>query len=94
MTKIATVASQDLGSVLASDRVLPHFHLGRLFAPLALARVMAAIREYFRRQQVMFELSRLSDRELHEFGLGRDQIKDIFTPEFAARCATERRWRD
>ncbi|MDA8049538.1 MAG: DUF1127 domain-containing protein [Rhodospirillales bacterium] len=54
------------------------------------AAVAAAIREHFRRQRVIAELSHLTDRELADIGLTRADIAQIFNPEFAARRNAER----
>ncbi|HWA80766.1 MAG TPA: DUF1127 domain-containing protein [Acetobacteraceae bacterium] len=59
--------------------------VGRLFAAIG-----AGIREHLRRQRVMSELSRLSDRELADIGITRNDIGQIFTPEFAAQRRLER----
>jgi len=62
--------------------------------PGALGRAFAAIKtglgEYLHRQRVLSELSRLSDRELADMGLTRGEIREIFTPEFAARHNVDR----
>ena len=60
--------------------------IGRFFAAIA-----ADLREYGRRQRVVSELSRLSDRELADVGLTRADIGQVFTPEFAARRRSEQR---
>jgi uncharacterized protein YjiS (DUF1127 family) len=64
----------------------PFGAVGRFFAGLA-----ADMREYGRRQRVVTELSRLSDRELADIGLSRTDIGQVFTPAFAARRKAERR---
>lgn len=60
--------------------------VGRFFA-----RIAADVREYGRRQRVVSELSRLSDRELADVGLTRADIGQVFTPEFAERRRSEQR---
>ena len=64
----------------------PFGAIGRFFAGIA-----ADLREYGRRQRVVSELSRLSDRELADVGLTRADIGQVFTPEFAARRRSEQR---
>jgi len=51
----------------------------------------ARVREHVRRQRVMAELSRLTDRELADIGLSRSEIGLIYTAEFVARRSAERR---
>jgi uncharacterized protein YjiS (DUF1127 family) len=64
----------------------PFGAIGRFFAAIA-----ADVREYGRRQRVVSELSRLSDRELADIGLTRTDIGQVFTSEFGARRKAERR---
>ncbi len=66
-------------------RPAPLGAVGRGFAAIA-----AGIRAYARRQQVMSELSRLTDRELADIGLTRTDIGQVFTSEFAAQRRAER----
>ena len=55
-----------------------------------IAAVVASVGEYLRRQRVVSELTRLSDRELADVGLTRADISQIFEPGFAARRNAER----
>jgi uncharacterized protein YjiS (DUF1127 family) len=66
---------------------------GRRFGAIGrfLAGLAADIREYGRRQRVVSELSRLSDRELADIGLTRADIGQVFTSEFATRRRAEGR---
>ncbi|HUC19815.1 MAG TPA: DUF1127 domain-containing protein [Acetobacteraceae bacterium] len=54
------------------------------------AAIGVGIREHLRRQQVMNELSQLTDRELADIGITRNDIGQIFTPEFVAQRRFER----
>ncbi len=54
------------------------------------AAIAAGIREYVHRQQVMSELSRLTDRELADIGLSRTDISQVFSAEFATQRRLER----
>jgi uncharacterized protein YjiS (DUF1127 family) len=50
----------------------------------SLSAAVAWVVELPRRHAVLNELSALSDRELADIGLSRDQLGRVFEPEFAA----------
>ena len=47
-----------------------------------IARLVARVRGFVQRQQVLAELNQLSDRELADIGLNRMQLSRVFDPAF------------
>ncbi|MGH7066800.1 MAG: DUF1127 domain-containing protein, partial [Acetobacteraceae bacterium] len=84
----------ELGGPLHSQGVLvpSGFLAGRyaLDRRMSLSASLAPFREYLRRERVRHELSLLNDRELSDICMTRDEISEIFKPEFAARRAADR----
>jgi uncharacterized protein YjiS (DUF1127 family) len=78
--RISRPAGAGYGYTPGSRRPAPFGAIARGFAALA-----AGLREHMRRQQVVAELSRLSDHELADIGLNRADIGQVFEPEFAIR---------
>jgi uncharacterized protein YjiS (DUF1127 family) len=79
-TRLSRAAGAGYARETPAYRPQPLGALGR-----GLAAIAAGIRAYVHRQQVMSELSRLTDRELADIGLSRTDIGQVFTSEFSAQ---------
>ncbi|MGH7066576.1 MAG: DUF1127 domain-containing protein [Acetobacteraceae bacterium] len=91
MVTIQSFTDPRLASVSSSGSVPPLRHLGALLAGrLAPSAILAPFREYWRRERVRHELSLLNDRELSDIRMTRQEISEIFKPEFAASRAADR----
>lgn len=78
---------KEVGTPLAESRPS-----GPQRGPGPLARLFRRIGEWRHRRQVMNELAVLSDRDLADLGLSRQDIPHLFDPDFAPRYEENRRY--
>ena len=69
------------------DQQLPY---AAVAAPKHVRSLLAGLREWLRRRQVMAELAMMTDRELADIGLARCDIVRVFDPVFAAERVRDR----
>ncbi|MGH7102593.1 MAG: DUF1127 domain-containing protein [Acetobacteraceae bacterium] len=94
MPNVANLEASRLSLSSPARAVVPARKLAVPLSWLAPACLLGHLREYMRRQRVMDELRRLNDRELLDMRLTRDEISEIFTPEFARHRSGEGGWKE